>query len=145
MGSLQPCLRDLIAVIKIASKADLSAATEKCLELTSDCSEGQYAPIWVWDVTAVTDMSYVFTGDPNQDDYVAGAQRFVGDISKWDVSRVTNMQDMFAKASAFNGDISNWNVGSVTNMRSVFFLATAFNCDISSWDVSRVTTMIYMF
>jgi hypothetical protein len=34
---------------------------------------------------------------------------FNDDISKWDVSNVTNMTNMFREAS-FNGDISGWNV-----------------------------------
>ena len=170
MGSLQPCLRNLIAVIKVASKADLIAATESCLELSSDCSVGHYAPIWAWDVTAVTDMSQVFAGDSKQDYYVNGAERFNGDISewdvsrvtsmfymfseardfnddisKWDVSRVTNMRDMFGSADSFDGDISEWNVSSVTNMRGMFYFARGFNGDVNKWDVSRVTNMMYMF
>ena len=168
--SSQPCLHNPITAVKPASKADLITATEACLKLSNDCSKGANAPIWDWDVTAVTDMSQVFVGESDNKYYVSGAERFDGDISKWDVSRVTsmfymfsgakafngdiskwdvsrvtNMQDMFARASAFNGDISKWNVGSVTNMRGVFFLATSFNGDISKWDVSRVTNMISMF
>ena len=38
--------------------------------------------------------------------------QFNGDISKWDVSNVTNMGNMFSK-SPFNGDISNWDVSNV--------------------------------
>ena len=32
---------------------------------------------------------------------------FNGDISKWDVSNVTNMECMF-QGTKFNGDLSNW-------------------------------------
>ena len=70
---------------------------------------------------------------------------FDGDISKWDVSRVTNMRDMFAGTRAFNVDISKWNVGSVTTMQGMFYAAKAFNRDISKWDVSRVTNMEWTF
>jgi surface protein len=38
-----------------------------------------------WDVSNVTDMSYMFSNS-----------EFIGDISKWDVSNVTDMQCMFA-------------------------------------------------
>ena len=31
-------------------------------------------------------------------------------ISKWDVSKVTDMSDMFHMASSFNGDLSSWDV-----------------------------------
>lgn len=34
---------------------------------------------------------------------------FNGDISKWDVSNVENMNSMFEESS-FNGDISKWDV-----------------------------------
>ena len=70
-------------------------------------------------------------------------QRFKGDISKWDVSRVTNMEDMF-RDSDFNGDISGWDVSHVTNM-SGMFMNSSFNKDIGNWDVSHVTNMSAMF
>src|SRR5574344_1054083 len=47
----------------------------------------------------ITDMSWLF--DDNE---------FNGDISKWDVSNVTDMGGMFYNNSKFNGDISNWDV-----------------------------------
>ena len=40
------------------------------------------------------------------------SSRFNGDISKWDVSNVRNMNEMFCD-SEFNGDISKWNVSNV--------------------------------
>merc|ERR1719201_2962072 len=49
-----------------------------------------------------------------------------GDISKWDVSRVTDMSRMFANANLFNGDISNWDVSRVTNMDHMFLKAVSF-------------------
>ena len=45
----------------------------------------------------------------------------------------------------FEGDISKWNVSSVTNMDNVISRAVLLNCDISKWDVSRVTDMNRMF
>jgi surface protein len=41
--------------------------------------------------------------------------QFNGDISQWDVSKVTNMSRMFC-AGQFNGDISQWDVSKVTNI-----------------------------
>ena len=49
---------------------------------------------------------------------------FNGNISKWNVSNVTNMESMFAH-SKFNGDISNWDVSNVTNTTYIFV-----NCPI---------------
>jgi len=49
-----------------------------------------YGPIADWDVSAVTDMSYLFHGLTN----------FNADISSWDTSSVTTMHRMFNVRSA---------------------------------------------
>ena len=54
-----------------------------------------------------------------------------GNISLWNVSKVTDMSCMFS-CSLFNGDISQWNVSNVTNMDYMFF-KSQFNDDISKW------------
>eukprot|EP00961_Rhodomonas_salina_P194316 2623813-Rhodomonas_salina.1 len=55
---------------------------------------------------------------------------FNGDISKWDVSSVTDMSYLFYDSS-FNGDLSKWDVSSVRSMdqivREAFYLADG--CD----------------
>ena len=73
------------------------------------------------------------------------AKSFNGDILKWDVSSVTNMESMFNKATSFNSDISTWDVSRVTNMAWMFWGATSFNNDISPWDASSVASMQDMF
>ena len=67
------------------------------------------------------------------------------DVSKWDVSSVTNMRGMFHGARSFNMDVSKWDVSSVTDMGQMFRGAVSFNVDVSKWDVSRVTSMNAMF
>ena len=47
---------------------------------------------------------------------------FNADISKWDVSSVTNMAAMLHHADDFNADISKWDVSAVTDMRRMFFM-----------------------
>jgi surface protein len=43
-----------------------------------------------------------------------GAVAFNTNVSRWNVSNVTDMQNMFSKARAFsNQDLSNWNVKKV--------------------------------
>ena len=88
-----------------------------------------------WDVSNVTDMSWMFDG----------ATAFNQDIGSWDVSNVTSMKGMFAGATAFNQEIGSWNVSKVTTMSAKFTVASSFNRDISNWDVSNVTDMGYMF
>jgi surface protein len=82
---------------------------------------------------AVTNMSGMFWR----------AQSFNHDISRWDVSNVTNMDCMF-QLSGFNQDIGRWDVSNVTIMRSMFS-STPFNQDIGGWDVSSATNMMSMF
>ena len=55
------------------------------------------------------------------------------------------MTSMFMNAKSFNGDISKWDVSSVSDMSRMFWAASLFNCDISKWDVSSVTGMDSMF
>ena len=71
------------------------------------------------------------------------AKHFNGDISKWDVSNVTNMQAMFSDTD-FNGDISKWDVSNVTNMHCMF-TDSKFNGNISGWNVGKVRRIEWMF
>jgi len=68
-----------------------------------------------------------------------------GDISNWDVSKVTNMNSMFHDATKFNQPLNNWNVSKVTDMSEMFTHATKFKQSLNKWDVSKVTTMSRMF
>ena len=68
-----------------------------------------------------------------------------GDISEWDVSRVTDMSELFKDKLYFNYDISNWDVSNVTNMESMFYKAKSFNHPLNNWNVSNVTNMKKMF
>ncbi|MBC2839864.1 BspA family leucine-rich repeat surface protein [Robiginitalea sp. SC105] len=85
-----------------------------------------------WDVSNVTDMSYLFAGTS-----------FNEPLDAWDVSKVTDMSFMFYFAS-FNRDISHWDVGQVANM-SGMFAGSSFNQPIEMWDVGQVTDMSQMF
>ena len=75
----------------------------------------------------------------------SGASAFNQELSKWDVSAVTDMRSMFSGASSFNQDLSKWDVSAVTDMENMFTYATDFNQDLSKWDVSAVTNMAFMF
>ena len=57
--------------------------------------------------------------------------KFNGNISKWDVSNVINMNSMF-NSSIFNNDIHNWNVSNVTTMQGMFQYSK-FNWNICKW------------
>ena len=120
------------------SRAELKAAIDLCIGTYSrvgDCAKGPHGPIGQWDVSAITDMSYLFED----------AALFNSNISKWDVSAVKTMKGMFHRSTSFNIDISKWDVSSVINMQNMFRQATAFSSDISKWDVSSVSDMGAMF
>ena len=67
------------------------------------------------------------------------------DISKWNVSNVTDMNYMFYNCKNFNCDLSEWDVSKVNDMLYMFCNCKNFNCDLSKWDVSKVNDMSYMF
>ena len=67
------------------------------------------------DVSDIENMSYLF----NTSMYDDKTNIYNGDISKWDVSNVTNMRSMFTN-TIFNGDISGWNVSNVNDMACMF-------------------------
>lgn len=79
------------------------------------------------------------------------ASKFVVDLSRWDVSKVTNMRRMFNEtgysASTFGlGDLSKWNVSNVTDMYEMFNRAglnANWYLDCSQWNVSKVKTHPY--
>ena len=108
----------------------------EAVKLSSSNYNKHYGPIQLWDVSEVTDMSFLFE---NMDEH------FNEDISNWDVSNVTDMSAMFNNATNFNQDISNWNVSNVTDMSAMFYYARSFNQNISNWDVSNVTNMRSVF
>ena len=83
-------LRTTIPFLSTPAKALRKKIVKRMNEQGSDCDLNDL------DISKVTDMSYLFFG-----------LDFEGDISKWDVSHVTNMDSMFAwTPSPMTGSIS---------------------------------------
>ena len=71
------------------------------------------------------------------------------DFVRWQVNSAhvlcEDMQWMFFETVSFNGDLSKWDVSRVTNMHEAFGGATSFNSDLSNWQTSNVVDMEYLF
>ena len=91
-------------------------------------------PLAKWDVSLVTDMSYLFKSAH----YFNSAG-----VGNWDVSGVTNMKSMFEN-SGFRQPIGAWDTSKVEDMTSMFS-GGSFDQDISGWNTASVTRMGYMF
>ena len=65
------------------------------------------------------------------------------DVSKLDISKLTNMGYMFANyCELTNLDLSNWDTSKVTDMGSMLRYCNALTTlDLSNWDTSNVTNM----
>eukprot|EP01047_Picozoa_sp_COSAG01_P067568 COSAG01_NODE_9571_length_2406_cov_4.430429_2_plen_498_part_00 len=128
--------------------------------LHSPKTEARYGPVSEWDVSRVTDMSYLFSdckafNQPlgkwqvgqvtNMSRMFEGAAAFDQPLGEWQVSQVTDMSCMFDSAAAFNQPLGEWQVGHVTDMRGMFAGAAAFNQPLEEWQVGHVTDMSYMF
>ena len=59
------------------------------------------------------------------------------DLNDVDVSEITNMSYLFQYTN-FNGNISGWNVSKVTDMSHMFDGCKSFNQNLSRWNVSRI-------
>jgi len=133
---------------KFTTNEELKAGADLWHE-DREAAFAKYGPMSDWDVSDITDMSELFGGEDNAAKgwkQLRKRPHFNEDLSRWNVSSVTNMYCMFADARAFNASIGGWDVSSVTNMAGMFDVATAFTgTGICCWDVSSVTNMYCMF
>ena len=91
-----------------------------------------------WDVSNVTDMSYMFEG----------CYDFIDkDLGNWNVSNVTNMSHMFENCgyNFFGIGLDNWDVSKVTDMSWMFYGCVELKFDLSKWNVNNVINMEGMF
>ena len=158
-GSVQVPAADVVITFQPQSKDELQIAVD-LWESDNISALSTYGEINEWDVSLITDMSYLFqdkttfnddlnnwdvSNVTNMNRFFMNCNEFNGDISTWDVSNVSNMAWMFHRADQFNGDLSGWDVSSVTNMNAMFYQAYVFNSILSNWNVSNVVTTSMMF
>ena len=94
------------------------------------------------DTSKITDMSNLFDSYVNKTPDI----KFNFDVSKWDVSNVTNMESMFFNCKKFDCDLSNWDVSNVENMHSMFINCISFEGKgLDKWNVGNVVDMCNIF
>lgn len=93
--------------------------------------EAAIGPIETWDVSNVTDMSYLFLQN----------KTFNRNISAWNTANVTNMRAMFGNATAFNQRVE-FDVSKVTDTAYMFYGATSF--DKYPFDTSNIHNTKHM-
>ena len=98
-------------------------------------AKARYGPIASWDVSEVTDLSYLFFEQ-------AG---FNEDLSRWDVSNVVNMGGMLARATSYNGDLSSWNVSNVEDMNCMFIRTSSFDRQLGGAWATSTADKTFMF
>lgn len=155
--------------IKKVESTGTIVLNEDSQNLFYDCSDlTDLTGIAGWDVSNVTDMSYMFSRCSSLTDLTAIANWNVshvtnmfsmfGDCSditdlsalkNWDVSHFLRMSDMFSNCSSLTDltGISGWNVSEVGNMNRMFQRCSSLTdlSAIKNWNVSNVTEMDSMF
>ena len=106
----------------------------------------EYGAIGTWDISRITDLSWVFCADSDtHGDCNPACQSFNDDISGWDVSNVESLGGTFYQAYVFNQPIGNWNTARLINMGATFNDAYAFNQPIGNWNTARVEDVGWTF
>lgn len=149
-----------------ADNSNIHEVVRKAVYILGKCADLN----WI-NTSNVTNMSGLFKGHQNEVRNVSYSNwGFAGDISKWDVSNVTDMSHMFEnstfghyyhrKDKSIPVGIGDWDVSNVKDMSYMFYNASMhmlsknntkkpelikIATDLSKWDVSKVTDMSYMF
>lgn len=95
----------------------------------------QFNGISDWDMSHITDMSYLFYN----------AKNFNQPIGNWDVSNVTDMSCMFYGNGKFNQSLDKWDVSNVNDMSYMFAYAESFKQSLDNWNPSKNCNKDNMF
>jgi len=96
-----------------------------------NASEAQdiLGPIGRWDVSGVSDLSYLFCA--------SDASRCTSSDCNWAVPS----SNCDASCTGFNEPVGLWSTKHVTSIEGIFHGASSFNQPLTRWDISRVTKM----
>ena len=107
-------------------------------------SEDKNADLNNIDVSNITDMGY--EGFENITGLFQSLNPCNIDISKWNMSNVTDTRGMFYDCKNFDCDLSEWDISNVKNMNIMFSGCENFKGEgLENWDVSHVENMNGMF
>jgi surface protein len=136
-SSLRPTMAPTPPLVVIQTTEELYTAVDAYLSDEWNTSDTANTPIGYWDVSQITNFSFVFNEFRNP-----SVINFDDDISDWDTSNAITMEGMFYGAEKFDGNISSWKTRNVENMKEMFAKTSRFvGTSVSTWDVSKVTTM----
>ena len=97
----------------------------------------------------ITDMSFMFGGEPGVFSSEECKVFSIPDISKWNTSKVFNMRGVFDHCSHLESlpDISKWNTSNVIYMALMFNGCSSLKSlpDISKWNTPKLEETAYMF
>ena len=106
-----------------------------------DCKDLLSITVSFWDISEVTDVSYLFSG--------CISLKSLPDISMWNTSNITDISNLFSRLYEikFLPDISQWDTSNVISMNNTFSHCFSLLSlpDISNWNTSKVRTMIGLF
>jgi surface protein len=117
---------------------------------SASAASSHYGSINTWNVSLVTDMSYLFCTDTSIGVYAQRCNANAGQISgnintAWDTSSVTTIRGLARGNSAFNNNLAAWDVSQVTDMSSAFRLASTFNRNLNAWTTTVLQDISYVF
>jgi surface protein len=111
-------------------------------DIFSKTQYDKYGPMSDWNVSLITDMSYLFY---NQSWWRCRWNSMVNlNINNWDVSNVIYMKSMFKHCQSLNPSISEWNVSNVVNM-DWMFASSSIRPSITNWNIHKNCTNKYMY
>lgn len=66
-------------------------------------------------------------------------------LGRWTTSNATDMRGFFDGCNNFRGDVSKFDTSQVTDMSAMFRGASSWTSDISDWNTAKVTDMRFQF
>ena len=126
-----------------STKSELQTAIDDWANDSISATE-TYGDISTWNVSAITNMDYLFT---HPDSFTSRLKEITTlDLSGWDVSNVESMKVTFGLANQLTSlNLNGWNTSNVETMRYMFYQATIPSLDLSSFDTSKVYDFHGMF